>query len=251
MPNKYLATLQSGFHQQLMEKQQIIGRIILYIVIVYLFSQVFQSVDADYTRLWYYASTQIVILSASSIAFQIALDVQNGHIINFLLSPMPYLLYRLCEALGSSLLRFLIFSLCGCFLCFYLTGQFPSRLLFLAEWLIFGPLAILLYTLMSIAIGLTAFWIKEIKNIFYLNLTATFCFGGLIVPLEFYSKSMQTISFLTPYPWILWLPAGWITGSPIDLFSALLGWLAWFVILISFITFLYNRFISSFMAEGE
>lgn len=250
MLNKYLATLRSGLHQQLIEKQQLIGRIFLYLVIIYLFFQVFQTVHADYTRLWYYAATQIVILSASSVAFQIGQDIQNGYIVNFLLSPMPYLYFRFFESLGSSLLRFCIFSICGCSLCFYLTGQLPSDALNLIGWFIVGPMAIVLYTLMSLLIGLTAFWIRDIKNIFYLNLTATFGLGGLIVPLEFYSQSMQTVSFLTPYPWILWLPAGWITGSVIHLPSALLGWSLWFFFLIFLIRFVYSKFLRLLMAEG-
>ena len=247
MPNKYLASLQSGLKQQITEKNQLIGRVILYLVIIYLFSQIFQNTQSSSFQLWYSAMTQVITLSSSMIAFQITQDIQSGQIAHFLIRPIHYLGYRICEAMGISFVRY--FLLIACYLAarFYATGSIPDQLLL---GVVFGIAGIFLYTLTSVLIGLLSFWIKEIKSIFYLNLTATFCFGGLIVPLDFYSPFIRALSFFTPYPWILWWPAGWMTGLYTRLLFPFLGWCIWTVVLGAVINTVYNKCIKSFVMEG-
>jgi ABC-2 type transport system permease protein len=229
------------------EKSQLVGRMILYFVIMYLFSQIFQNIQAPSFQLWYSAMTQVITLSSSTIAFQIAQDMQSGQIAHFLIRPIHYLGYRLCEAMGISFVRY--FFLIACYLAarFYVTGSIPDRLLL---GMVFGMAGIFLYTLISVLIGLLSFWIKEIKSVFYLNLTATFCFGGLIVPLDFYSPLIRTIGFSTPYPWILWWPAGWMVNLSTHFLFPFLGWCTWIVLLGALLITVYSKCIKSFVMEG-
>jgi len=248
MPSKYIASIKSGLWQQLVERGQLIGRVILYFVVIYLFSQIFQNTKAPSFQIWYSAMTQVITLSTSlMVAFQIAQDIQSGYIVHFLIRPIHYLGYRLCEAMGFSLVRYLLLLACYLGVRFCVTGMLPDQLI---SGILSGLAGIFLYTLTSILIGLLSFWIREIKSIFYLNLTATFCFGGLIVSLDFYSPLMQRISFLTPYPWILWWSAEWIAGLPVNLFFALIGWSFWVALLGIVIIIIYNRCIKSFVMEG-
>ncbi len=60
---KYLKAFCSGVFQQFNDRSQLLGRTILFTVIVYLFYQIFESVGAPQERLWYYAMTEAIIRS--------------------------------------------------------------------------------------------------------------------------------------------------------------------------------------------
>ncbi len=247
MQTKYIISFKSGALQQLAEKGQLIGRFFIYFVVIYLFFQVFENVKAPLFQFSYFAMTQVISLSTSMVAFQIAQDMQNGQMAHFLIRPTNYVLYRLSEALGICLTRYFFFILCyvavQCYLGVYLSIHSLTGILF-------GIAGVFLYTLLAILIGICSFWIRDIKSLVYLNLTATFCFGGLIVPLSYYSPFLQSIAFMTPYPWILWWPAGWASNASIALLPALFSWFLWVILLSGLITFTYKKCIRSFITDG-
>jgi len=250
MHNKYWATVEISIRQQLAQKGQLLGRLILYFVIVYLFSQVFQSVSAGNNRIWYLAITEWLTLSTPPIAYRIAEDIRSGQVVYFMLRPLHYLWLRFCECMGISLVRFIILGFCCLGFGYYLTGAFPSSSTTLTIGLVLGILSVILYSLLSILIGVFSFWLKEIQPLIYLNLTATFCFGGLIVPLGFYSDTLRTISFATPYPWMLWWPAEYMTGTAPNLMLAFLVFAGWTAVILGLIIILYQKCLENFVSEG-
>ncbi|MDB6096406.1 MAG: hypothetical protein JWM09_684 [Francisellaceae bacterium] len=249
-PNKYLACIQISMRQQLAKRTQLLGRIFLYSMIVYLFSQVFQSVQAPPQRIWYLAVTEWIILSAPPIAFQISEDINSGQIVYFLLKPIHYLILRFCENLGSILIRFVLLGIICVGLSFSLTRFIPNSLSTWIIGIILVFISILLASLVGILIGLFSFWVKDIKTLIYLNLTMTFCLGGLIVPLSFYSKALYILCYLTPYPWILGGPAEYLSGTVQNCSSLFLGSSLWVLALLILIKILYKKCLLSFTAEG-
>ena len=174
MLTKYITSFKSGMRQQLTERSQLVGRCFLYFVVVYVFFQVFESVNAPLFQFSYFAMTQVISLSTSLIAFQIAQDMQNGQIAHFLVRPMNYVLYRLTEAVGISFVRYLLFIFCYLAVQFYLGTSISVHTIL---GILFGMAGVFLHILLTIFIGICSFWIRDIKSIVYLNLTATFCFG--------------------------------------------------------------------------
>lgn len=247
MVNKYLYAVKSGFKQQMSEKGQLVGRLVGYLLIVYLFSQVFQSANATSSQFWYIAMSQIVTLSTSMVAFQIAQDIHSGQIAHFLIRPINYVGYKFCEGMGTCLIRYSLLITFYLGIKFYVTGSLPEHFL---VGIIFGFMGIILYSLTSILIGILSYWIVEIKNIFYLNLTATFCFGGLIIPLEFYPSYIKFLCFATPYPWILWWPSEIMSDLAAPLTLGFLGFAFWVVVFITIIMKTYKKCIKSFTMEG-
>lgn len=247
---KYWASIQIAIRQQLSQHGQLVGRLFLYFVIVYLFHQVFQSVGAPKERFWYLAVTEWLILSTPPLAFQIAEDIMNGQVVYFILRPMSFLSIRFCECLGTIAVRFVLLGVCCLGLGSQLSYAIPGDLFTWGVGALFGMLSIILYSVLAILIGLCSFWLREIKTLIFLNLTATFCFGGLIVPLDFYSTWVRNLCFWTPYPWILWCPAELITGGKVNIGSAFMGWCVWMLILTVAIYFVYQKCMKSFVVEG-
>lgn len=250
MRNKYLTSIEMSIRNQVTRRGDLLGRVILYLTIVYLFYQVFQSVGAPSNRIWYLAITEWLILSTPPVALEINEDIRTGQIVYFMLRPMQYLSLRFCECFGYFLVRFMLLAVCCLSLGYILTGYFPSDL---STWVLgfgLGILSVSLYILISILLGIASFWFREIQPLIYLNLTATFCFGGLIVPLEFYSDLLRKISYLTPYPWVLGWVADTLTGQPWSLSVSLLAWAGWMLGIGGVILFLYHKCLSAFVLEG-
>jgi ABC-2 type transport system permease protein len=225
---KYLLFFNNSIKATLYKKGEIIGRLIAYCVIFFLYKQIVESTSGSWDRIAYISATQWVIFSGGSTAFDIAKDVETKQIHYFLLEPYNYLLAKFMESIASSFVKFVAIGL----LCIMFTQRFSLMAVIL---IIF---AIILYNLLGILIGLLAFYMQDIKQVFYLNLTACFAFGGLIVPLNFYSPFMQKIAFLTPYPYILSLPASCFSGDNIQYFA---GFFMWCVIIIFAIKLLYKK----------
>ena len=248
--NKYRSSIEISIQQQFANRGLFIGRIFLYVSVVYLFYQVFHTVSATPERIWYLAITEWLILSTAPLAFQISDDIKSGQIVYFMLRPLHYLSYRFCDGLGAIVVRLGVLGVCCLALGYGLTGMIPGSLFTWVLGSFIGFLGVVLYSVIGILIGLLSFWIREIQSVVYLNLTATFCFGGLIVPLEFYSETFRTVSFCTPYPWVLWWPAQFITGSTVNFEAAFLGWGIWMVILCFIIHLLYRKCLQEFVVEG-
>lgn len=222
----------------------------LYTLVVWLYSQVFQSVGAPIERAWYLAITEWVILSSPPLALQLENDIRSGQIAYFMLRPLHYLKLRFLECAGVVIVRYWMLAVLCLLLGFSLTGHFPGTWM---TWLLgsgISLLSILLYVIILMIIGLLAFWLKDIRTTLYLNLTATFCFGGLIVPLDFYSETFRNLCFTTPYPWILWWPAQTITGADLNQSAAFLNWGIWFFILTGCTLVLYQHCTRVLVTEG-
>lgn len=236
MQNKYLISLTYGIKNQLSEKGQLIGRIFVYWMVVVLFLQIFKAVHAPSSQFCYFRMTEAIVLSTFLVAFEIAFDMQKGQMVYFLLSPVNYIGYRLCYSLGISIVRYTLLMLC--YVAFNLISGdnfYPSFFLGFVS----GMIGIFLYTQISFLLGIISFWVRDIRSLVYLNLTATFCFGGLIVPIEDYSHIMRLFSFITPYPWILWWPAQQMVGhsQPFYYFAVCLFW----GIILGTLNFLFYR----------
>jgi len=243
--NKYFKAFITAIHFQLSSKAQLIARIGLYSLIVYLFSQVFTATGAEDERIWYVATTQLIVLSVCPLAFQMAQDFSNNKYESFLLKPFNYLSLRYCEAMGASIIQYITLFACYLLLCRTLTNTFPEiRSLLLGFF--YGILSMTLYLVMNAIIGLFSFWVRDIKTLHFLNLTAAFCFGGLIVPLESYSAIMKQICFCTPYPWILWAPAQ-MTNNMISIYTSVAFISAWIFLFYFILRIVNNRCEQSFL----
>lgn len=247
--NKYLLSCITAMREQLTQKSLLIGKILVYSVVVYVFAQIFDLTPDTAERIWYISCTQLLVFSMPSFATKIEDDIHNGIYDYFLFRPCNYLLIRLFESFGTFILRFLLLLPCFCVLVYLFTGYIPLNLAGTVQLLFICSIAFLIYSMIQIIIGLLAFWINDISPILYLNQTTMFFFGGLIIPINFYQQAWQKISFLTPYPWILWWPATHISErntitlnfTNIKLFTYIVLWQLILTLVIFFILKIANK----------
>ena len=134
------------------KKSEIIGRAIAYVVIVFLYKQIIETAGGDTSKIAYIAVTQLIIFASGSIAFEIAKDIETQQIQHLLLEPYNYLFSKFTESCASSFIRFIILGI----ICVFFTKTVPILAIF----------GVILYNLLGVLIGLSAFYLNDIKQLF-------------------------------------------------------------------------------------
>jgi ABC-2 type transport system permease protein len=222
---------------ELTSYHEILFRIILYSLIVYVISLSFRIVSQDPSRLFYVFLVQILITSFVPISFEIFREIQSDLFSVRCIKPIHYLFFQTIKSLSLFFTRFLTLMF-PCMLIIYMqTKQFPIPLKTFPLFILSSIIAATIYHFITCIIGLCSYWMEDVKVLFYLNFTTMFSMGGFLVPVHDYPKLLKSIALWTPYPWILSYPAHTSHYSLIGLFNQLI----WAIALGFLCVFVFNR----------
>ncbi|MCB1125174.1 MAG: ABC-2 family transporter protein [Verrucomicrobiae bacterium] len=231
---------------------------------IYLWRAVFasnpeQSEVAGYTlaaMTSYYLLTMVVdtLTAVTEDDWQIAADIRDGRISQFLLKPIDYLTYRLC-VFGAGRLIYTLMA-AGPVLLFILV----QRDHFLAPpdgltGLVFAVsvvLTALLQFLLSYTMALLAFWLLEISTFVFILFAFEYLAGGHLFPIDILPPLITRILSFTPFPYQLYFPVsvylGRITGP--DLWRGLGIQAFWVVAAYGLARWVWHRGVRHYEAVG-
>jgi ABC-2 type transport system permease protein len=186
--------------------------------------------------------------------WQIAADIKDGNISQFLLKPIDYLTYRLClffsgriTYLAVAAIPLLLFIL---FLrrYFVLPPDGPTFVLFLFSIL----LTALLQFFTSYAMALLAFWVLEVSTFIFILFAFEYIASGHLFPLDILPGWIGSLLFFTPFPYQLYFPVGVYMGkiSGAELARGLAIQAAWVVLAYGLAKFMWHRGIRKYSAVG-
>ncbi len=182
---------------------------------------------------WYLAMTETVILSGSRVFTEIGEAVRSGDLTYTLARPLSYPLYQMANSLGNSAPRFLLNLLTGALVVTVGTGgrvagSLPGFLAFLG----LAGLALVLDALITVLIGLLAFWLEENLPAFWIYQKLLFTVGGLFLPLEFFPGWLQRLAGWLPFSLITYAPArSFVAFEPGFVLRAAAGQVAYIALL--------------------
>ena len=165
----------------------------------------------------YYLMVTIVdtLTAVTEDDWQIAADIKDGNISQFLLKPINYLAYRLCLFLSGRLI-FTAVSLApvGLFIfCWrrYFAGPAGGTALgcFLLSTLLTG----LLQFFMSFTMALLAFWLLEVSTFIFIVFAFEYIAGGHLFPLNILPPVLAGLLNYTPFPYQLYFPIAIYLGQ--------------------------------------
>ena len=189
--------------------------------------------------------------------WQIAADIREGNISQFLLKPIDYLWYRLCLFFSGRI----AFVMMACIPLAVFIFCFRSYLLPPASataTLVF-PISLLLTALLqffiSYAMAMLAFWLLEISTLIFILFSFEYIASGHMFPLPFLQDRLPLLEhalMFTPFPYQMYFPVALYMGkiSGADLWSGLLAQFLWVVIAYSFARFMWRRGIKKYSAFG-
>ncbi len=262
---KYLHVINTGIQNTMTYRANFLFRatfgLIPLMATIYLWRTIYANKGkvGDYTlagMISYYLLVTIVdvFTAVTDDDWQIAGDIREGTINQFLLKPIDYLVYRLSLFFAGRLVYLAVAVIpLGLFI-FWLREYFvlpASKTNFLC--FIFSlALTGLLQFFMSYTMALLAFWVLEVSTFIFIVFAFEYMAGGHLFPLNILPPAVEQALNFTPFPYLLFFPVSIYLGQTNG--SAL--WLGMFVqslwvVLFYFVArFVWKRGIRKYAAFG-
>jgi ABC-2 type transport system permease protein len=186
--------------------------------------------------------------------WQIAADIREGNISQFLLKPVDYLWYRLCLFFSGRIafismacvpLAIFIF----CFRNYFVAPAGETAMLVFPVSIV---LTALLQFFMSYAMAMLAFWLLEISTFIFILFAFEYIASGHMFPLDVLPGALKHILFFTPFPYQMYFPVSLYMGkiSGADLWGGLLMQFIWVLLAYVFARFMWRRGVRHYSAFG-
>lgn len=164
-------------------------------------------------------------IQAWSEDYQIAEEIRNGTINQFLLKPIDYFTYRLSLFASARAVTATIAAV-PLLLTLPLYAShlvFPTDLWRIPVLLLALVFSAMLQFLVAYCYGLLAFWFLEIQGFVILSLAVETLLSGQMFPLDLVPGPLGTVVQNLPFAYMMYFPAGLATGRINELDTALQG----------------------------
>jgi ABC-2 type transport system permease protein len=165
--------------------------------------------------------------------WQIAADIKDGNISQFLLKPINFIGYRLSLFFAGRLVYTSVALLPVVAFILFENQYFVWP----ADWLTLGCFVIamvqtaLLQFFMSFAMAMLAFWVTEVSTFIFILYAFEYLASGHLFPVDILPAPLQHVLACTPFPYQLYFPVsvylGRVTGAALaDGLLVQFGWVA-------------------------
>ncbi len=165
--------------------------------------------------------------------WQIAADIKDGNISQFLLKPIDYLTYRLCLFFSGRLTYLAVATvpLAIFILCLHEYFVLPPNALTLALFLVSTVLTALLQFFMSYTMAMLAFWVLEVSTFIFILFAFEYLASGHMFPLDILPPAIERVLQFTPFPYQLYFPVSIYMGKTAghELAAGLVVQLGWVI----------------------
>jgi ABC-2 type transport system permease protein len=186
--------------------------------------------------------------------WQIAGDIRDGNISQFLLKPIDYLTYRFClfgaQRMIYTAVAFVPVTLFIFFQREYFVG--PPDGAALGIFIVSIILTAMLQFLISYTLALLAFWLLEISTLIFIIFAFEYIAGGHMFPLDILPPILAKALFFTPFPYQMFFPVsiyvGKITGAM--MYQGLIIQFLWVIAFYMLARLVWSRGIRKYSAAG-
>jgi ABC-2 type transport system permease protein len=204
----------------------------------------------------YYLLTTIVdaLTAVNEDDWQIAADIKDGNISQFLLKPVDYLWYRFCLFLSGRITYLAVAAapVTIFILCLHKYFVLPHDGITLVLFSVSVVLTALLQFFMSYTMAMLAFWVLEVSTFIFILFAFEYLASGHLFPLDILPQWLERILYCTPFPYQLYFPIsiymGKTTGA--ELARGLIIQFAWVCAMYALARFAWNRGIKKYAAVG-
>ena len=204
----------------------------------------------------YYLLTTLVdaLTAVNEDDWQIATDIKDGNISQFLLKPVDYLMFRLCLFLSGRLTYVAVAAIPLTIFTLSLRHYFVLP----PDWATFGfflastLLTALLQFFMSYTMAMLAFWVLEVSTFIFILFAFEYIASGHLFPLDILPTGLQQVLALTPFPYQLYFPVSIYLGkiSGAELVRGLCIQVLWVAAAYGLARFAWQRGIRKYSAVG-
>jgi ABC-2 type transport system permease protein len=266
--NKYWHAINIGFQNHLTYRFNFLARTLFgfipLLAVVFLWRTIFAGKAGEATvstfTLAEMTSYYLIVTIADALTavneddWQIAADIKDGNISQFLLKPVDYLYFRFCLYVSGRLTYIAVAALPIGLLIFCLRDYFvlPTDGLTFGLFLVSLIMTALLQFLLSYTMAMLAFWVLEVSTFIFILYAFEYIASGHMFPLDILPPVIKQALYFTPFPYQLYFPVGVymgkITGT--ELVRGLVMQAGWVVVAYSLARFAWQRGIRRYSAVG-
>ena len=186
--------------------------------------------------------------------WQIAADIKDGNISQFLLKPIDYLTYRLCLFGAGRLVYTAVAFVPVAVFIFLQRASFvaPADAATMGWFALSLVLTGLLQFFLSYTMALLAFWVLEVSTFIFIVFAFEYIAGGHLFPLDLLPPALAKTLYCTPFPYQLFFPVniylGRVTGGA--LYQGLCIQAAWVLAAYLLARVVWSRGIRKYSAVG-
>ncbi len=214
---------------------------------------------AGYTlaeMIFYYLLVAVVdvLTAVNEDDWQIAADIREGNISQFLLKPMDYLWFRL-SLFVSGRIAFMAVALVPLAIFIACFGRYfvlpPSGTVFMV-FCVSLVLTALLQFFISYAMAMLAFWVLEVSTFIFILFAFEYLASGHMFPLAILPPGLRHALFFTPFPYEMYFPIGIYMGkiTGVDLLQGMFVQAGWVLVTYAFARFMWRRGVRHYGAFG-
>jgi ABC-2 type transport system permease protein len=186
--------------------------------------------------------------------WQIAADIKDGNISQFLLKPIDYLTYRLCLFWSG---RVVYTSVALVPVAVFIFTQ-RSYFVLPPDWATLGWFAVsiiltgLLQFFISYTMALLAFWVLEVSTFIFIVFAFEYIAGGHLFPLDILPPALAKVLAFTPFPYQMFFPVNIYLGRAAGsaLYQGLIIQALWVVAAYGLARLVWSRGVRKYSAVG-
>ncbi|MCC6235879.1 MAG: ABC-2 family transporter protein [Verrucomicrobiales bacterium] len=204
----------------------------------------------------YYLMVNVVVAltSVTEDDWQIAADIRDGRISQFLLKPIDYLRYRLC-LFAAGRLVYTAAALIPTALFLWTQRehlQLPPSPTHAAAFGVALVLTALLQFFISYTMALLAFWVLEVATFIFILFAFEYAAGGHLFPLDMLPPAIQQALQFTPFPYMLYFPVQVYLGraTPAEIGQGLVVQALWVAVVYLLARAVWARGVKHYSAVG-
>jgi ABC-2 type transport system permease protein len=266
--NKYWHVLTTGIQNNLTYRFNFLARALFGLIplmaILYVWRTIYSAKGTSATvstytlaeMISYYLLVTVVdaLTAVNEDDWQIAADIKDGNISQFLLKPIDYLWYRLflfvsgrATYLAVAAVPVTLFILCLRDY-FVLPPNWTTFGLFLLSTLLTAALQFLL----SYTMAMLAFWVLEVSTFIFILYAFEYIASGHLFPLDILPAPLAQALFFTPFPYQLYFPISIYMGKAtgIELVRGFFMQIFWVVVAYALARLAWRRGIKKYAAVG-
>jgi ABC-2 type transport system permease protein len=229
---------------------------------IYLWRTVFRGQSGDIGSyslagmISYYLLVTIVdtLTNVNEDDWQIAADIKDGNISQFILKPIDYMAYRLCLFFSGKMIFTAISMIPVGIFIFCMRKYFvaPPDLATFGIFVLSLVLTSMLQFCMSYTMALLAFWVLEVSTFIFIVFAFEYIAGGHLFPLDILPPSIAAVLNYTPFPYLLFFPVSVYLGNikGAALWHGLLIQSVWAIGFYLLARFTWNRGVRKYSAVG-
>jgi ABC-2 type transport system permease protein len=186
--------------------------------------------------------------------WQIAADIKDGNISQFLLKPVDYLWFRFTLFISGRITYLAVAFVPITLLILYLRDYFvlPAGFATAGLFLLSLVMTALLQFFLSYTMAMLAFWVLEVSTFIFILYAFEYIASGHLFPLDILPEPIKQGLFLTPFPYQLYVPVGIYMGkiSGPGLITHLIMQAGWVVLAYLLARLAWYRGITRYSAVG-